>query len=498
MASDVQVVPVTVAVTPAIFSMLGPALDAPARRVEAELSELASDLRLDVRPAVEVVEGTSEGAHDLLQLSVRGAPLPFFRPSLADAVAYVEGTERVATDADAALERLRRLAEAGPERLAEVLALVCREALSAQADVMLPPGDGAASPPGSGEDVEAGIAASAARTIDIHVHPDYLRLLTAADARGENFPLLRDGLFAELGLPLPPFHFRPDPALRAAGFAFRINAIRTMPRIGLLSDAILVNETAERLADLYDVDAIPTLNPATYQPGALTAAEHKAALEEEGLTTWDSFGFLILSLAEAIRRRAPALMNSEVAGEMIHQLEFVFPVLAAAARTYAPPHVLAPALRELLADGVPIRNLRRILELLIRRETTDDRHDRPDRATFIRAGMADVIAHNAARGTDTVVAYLLDPPIEDALADREHGSAPTSEDALAERLRSAVRTELSSLPPTAQLPALLTQDELRTPLRNVLRHEFPRMNVLGYGDLPPERNVQPVARISWA
>ena len=56
--------------------------------------------------------------------------------------------------------------------------------------------------------------------------------------------------------------------------------------------------------------------------------------------------------------------------------------------------------------------------------------------------------------------------------------------------------ELSSLPLTAQVPVLLTRQEVRRPLRALLRSEFPEITVLSYGDLPPHYNVQPVARIS--
>ena len=31
----------------------------------------------------------------------------------------------------------------------------------------------------------------------------------------------------------------------------------------------------------------------------------------------------------------------------------------------------------------------------------------------------------------------------------------------------------------------------------MVRHEFPRLVVLSYGDLPPQQNVQPVARLSF-
>jgi flagellar biosynthesis component FlhA len=86
-----------------------------------------------------------------------------------------------------------------------------------------------------------------------------------------------------------------------------------------------------------------------------------------------------------------------------------------------------------------------------------------------------------------VVVYLLDPTFESqALSDPAETSV----------LRAAVAAELSHLPPTATSPAVLTLDSRRREVSHALRHRFPSTMVLGYGDLPPEWNIQPVARIS--
>jgi len=519
MAVDAPVVPVTVTLAPSLFEAVERDAEAVRRDVELQVSELAADLGIDARPAAELEVGGSASMDALVRVSVHGVPCPFPRPTIAEATAYVEGTPRIAPDIEAVRDRLRQLADSGHELVSEALALVARAAVSAQPGVLLGATAGGAQrtlldhgislragdehtpdlASGDAGATEALIVALSAGKVDVEVHPDYLRILAAADPRGESFPLLRDGLFVELGLTLPPFHFRrPDFSLRARGFAFWINAVRTLPRIALEPGTILVNETADRLAELYDVEAEETLNPATRQPGALAPAEKKTALEEQGLTTWEPPGFLILSFADALRRRAHAFMTRDVAEGMVGQLDDFFPVLAAAAREYVPAEVLAPVLRELLLDGVPVRNLRRILELVLRYETTDGTTRPRDRAAFVRVGLSDLIADKAARGTATVVAYLLDPAIEAALSDGVRAAAPADVDAVVERVRSAVRAEFYELPPTAAVPALLTQDDVRVRLRDILRHEFPQMAILGYSDLPLERNVQPVARISWA
>jgi flagellar biosynthesis component FlhA len=149
-------------------------------------------------------------------------------------------------------------------------------------------------------------------------------------------------------------------------------------------------------------------------------------------------------------------------------------------------------LRELLHDEVPVRNLRRIVELVLRYETADD-DERPaaDLAAFVRSGLADQIAFGPARGTAPIVVYLIDASLEDALV----ATAGDTDDAPADAMIAALRAELLTLPQTASWPALLTADHVRRPMRDVVRDVFPQLTVLGYGDVPPARNIWPVARV---
>lgn len=129
--------------------------------------------------------------------------------------------------------------------------------------------------------------------------------------------------------------------------------------------------------------------------------------------------------------------------------------------------------------------------------------DRPDdRVAFVRAGLRDAIAHKYARGTQTLDVYLLDPEIERALAAYP---APESvrqppkglDDTLYTRIANTVRSELEHLPPMAQLPVILTRDDLRATVSATLAQEFPQLAVVSYADLPPNWNIQQVAHISW-
>jgi FHIPEP family len=506
----------TVPVVVALAEPLSAVAAATVRRcIEDELSALLRELGLDLVPVVELHADPSPPRGHIIRVEVAGQPCRLPRTAVGEAFAYVEGTPMVADEPGAAaiLDRLGGPGRGGTERLGELLGLACRVAVSAQPDVLLP-GDPVAPALALGmsiagrdaaalrESFRAGpveplIAELAAPAIGLIVEPEYFRMLTMDGNGGELFPFMRDGLFVELGFSLPRMHVEYDRSLRPAGFAFRFNAVRTLPRIGLDLETILVNDTTERLA-LMNVEGRPTVNPGTYQPAAIVAREHREFLEAAGLTVWDPFGYFILALASAIRRNAHALMTMTAADAMTEQLSRAFPAITDAASLFGIPGFLAPTLRELLRDRVSIRNLRRILELLVRGVTAPGETGTADPVSLVRSGLADQITHTLARQADTLVVYLLDPQIDDAIAGRGRGiAAGWSDETVTERLCDAVYAELTQLPRTASTPVVLTGAQLRSSIRARLRHEFPDLAVVSYDEIPDSFNIQPLARISW-
>ena len=111
----------------------------------------------------------------------------------------------------------------------------------------------------------------------------------------------------------------------------------------------------------------------------------------------------------------------------------------------------------------------------------------------VRHSLKRAISQQYARGTQTLVAYLLDPKIEQQV--RESNSNPLTDQERSVIL-AAVATEIRYLPPTAQVPVFLTTPEIRCAIRDLITEEFTSMQVTSYAELPADLNVQPVARIS--
>jgi len=111
------------------------------------------------------------------------------------------------------------------------------------------------------------------------------------------------------------------------------------------------------------------------------------------------------------------------------------------------------------------------------------------------------ISHKYTRGESTMVVYLIDQSIENALLDHvafERGDqekAPLTAEKI-EEIRQAVRVEVGDLTAYSAQPAILTSPEIRYFLRRLIAEEFPEIAVLSWDELSPDLNIKPLARIT--
>ena len=308
--------------------------------------------------------------------------------------------------------------------------------------------------------------------VEIRLPSDYLRQLTeGADLDDKNnFKLMREGLWYELGIELPNFQFVVDETLLPDSFAFKLNHLTTLPRKGLKDD---------------------------YQ-------------------TWSQIGYLILALSGELRAQAAAFIDRNTVSTQLDLLKQSCPRLVADALAIYSIELLTQTFRQLLAEEISLRNMRRILQALIDCDyvVTDETklivfdprlttptappvtwlHHPVHLAAAIRTNLKQYLSHKYTRGQSTLVVYLLDQEIEKSLVSETNEQ--TMNAVTAQRILAAVREELHTLPPAATIPAILTTTGARSVLRKILADVFPRLPVLAYQELSPEMNIQPLARIT--
>jgi type III secretion protein V len=323
------------------------------------------------------------------------------------------------------------------------------------------------------------------------------------DTTGSNFlneliPMMRDGLFYELGVRFPGLRVRGNEGdLPPGSYIIMINEIPLV--MGSVDKAkCLVNDTPDRLR-LLGIEAEPAQNPANGNACGWISTEQRKLAEDAGLTTWDAPGYIVLHLSAVLRKNAAEFVGIQETQNMLEQLEQAFPALVKEVVPKAvSPFQLTDILRRLVEEEISIRDLRNILQALA--EWGPVENDTVMLTEYVRAALKRYISHKYTRGQSTLIVYLLDPQIEETVRSSvQHtssGSYLALEPEITQEILAAVRNEVGNLPPSAQQPVVLTTMEIRRYFRKLVELEFPHLAVLSYQELSPEMNIQPIARIS--
>jgi flagellar biosynthesis protein FlhA len=153
-------------------------------------------------------------------------------------------------------------------------------------------------------------------------------------------------------------------------------------------------------------------------------------------------------------------------------------------------------LQRLLAEGVSIRNLPAILEVLA--DYGGAARDPGLLAEQVRATLADTVCQPFLGSDGSMRALLLSPDAErqlrdrcDALENGEEGLGPREGQALLEGIARA----LESAPLVDSKPVLLCPPTIRRHVRRATERALPHLGVLSYAELAPQLNVQTLGSV---
>lgn len=319
----------------------------------------------------------------------------------------------------------------------------------------------------------------------------------AAAFREKWIPFMRDGLFYELGVKFPAPAFDVDDQLPSQTSRISIYGV---PELEFPVDPqrVLVNERVEGLEAL-GIPASHAINPANQARCAWIASVHSGEADQRGFTTWDKHQYLILQLSALLRRRAAAFVDSVVADRMLHQVAKVYPGLVEQCVPRIVPRVIfADVMRRLVDEEVSVRDQRTILMALAywgRREK-DPMH----LTEQVRAALKRQISYKFGLGANTLPILLLDPAIENSIANAMRYTATGSYVDMAPETLAAISAAINEpmryIPDDCRIPPILTTIEIRAFVRRLVAYSLPNLYALSYHELLPGINLQPVGRVA--
>ena len=160
--------------------------------------------------------------------------------------------------------------------------------------------------------------------------------------------------------------------------------------------------------------------------------------------------------------------------------------------------VVTRTLQNLLRDGVPIRDMRTILEVL--NEEAGKNQDPDELTALIRPKLGRMIVQGLVDMSEEMPVMTLDPQLEQMLhnaAQQSHQSKTlTIDPELAEALFQSMRTETQKIEDKGQPAILVVSPIIRPWLSNLVRSRIQDLTVLSYTEIPEDQSVSVVATIS--
>ncbi len=265
---------------------------------------------------------------------------------------------------------------------------------------------------------------------------------------------VRQRLFSELGLPLPPCRLLCDPGLDGRSFVIELFEIPAQQ--GQVAD---------------DAELGPVLE-------AIATASHPL-----------------------LSARAADFLGMAETQALLDQLEQIAP---APIRQLLPKPLslvaLSEILRRLLEERVSIRDLKAILEAL--GAVAHQERDPLQLTEYVRSQLRRALSHDLAKGSNRLGVLLLEPGLEDiirgAIAHTPGGSFLTLPPQAAREIVDAVRRAVAASQAGEAATVLLAAPDTRRFVRKLIETELPELRVVSFAELLPELTLEPRGSVQLA
>jgi len=320
--------------------------------------------------------------------------------------------------------------------------------------------------------------------------------LVQADRGGdllERVKALRRNIAMELGLVMPQVHTRDNLDLPSATYVIKVHGIEVARGEAPRGKLLAIGNNLDALP------GIETRDPAFGGRAKWIGTELNHQATVAGVTVVDRSAVVTTHLAEVVREHAGDLLSRQDTKLLLDAVQGAHPVvldeMTAAGLTLGDVQAV---LRGLLEEGVPVRDLVRILEALTEQARTQQK-DTDSLLEAARIALATTIGSLYA--VDDVVAVItLVPSLEQNLLASlrlgERGRTVVIDATLAESIVRQVGQIVIESEAQGRSPVLLCATRLRPALRRLLRPSLPRLTVLGAGEVVASTRLETIGSVS--
>ncbi len=242
-----------------------------------------------------------------------------------------------------------------------------------------------------------------------------------------------------------------------------------------------------------------TVDPAFGLPAWWISASDRDEAELKGFTVIDPTSVLVTHLSEVLRAQMAEILNRDDVKALVENVKKVAPALV---EEVVPDKVgygeLQAVLRNLIVEGVPIRNMPAILEAVA--DNVARSRDPETLTELVRQRLARVLVARHADDRGTLRAVTLDPAVEARLAAAVGGTSDPDAQPVnpvwLQELVSKIADSLSSAARGGAEVVLLVRSNVRRFVGELVRSTLPKTTVLSYNEVVPAKTVETTGIVS--
>jgi len=303
---------------------------------------------------------------------------------------------------------------------------------------------------------------------------------------------VRKKLTQELGFLIPPVHVRDNLELQPG--AYRI----TLHGVPLATGQVYPDrELALNSGRVFSViEGIPTRDP-TYGLEALWIEKNlREHAQTQGYTVVDAGTVIATHISQIIKDNAPELLGHDEAQALLNGLAKSAPKLV---EDLVPKtltlSVFVKVLQGLLAEHIPLRNLRGIAEALS--EHAPRSQDPVVLISVVRVGLGRQIVQEINGMAAELPVLTLAPQLERVLQDSLQSGGAVLEPGLAERMHKSLTESVMQRESSGEPSVLLVPSSLRPLLSKFTRQTIPALHVLAYNEVPESKKIRMLGAIGY-
>lgn len=304
---------------------------------------------------------------------------------------------------------------------------------------------------------------------------------------------VRKKLSQELGFLVPPVHIRDN--LDFAPNAYKISLLGVSVGDAEIShDSELAINPGQVFGTL---EGTATKDPAFGLEAVWIKSSQREHAQTLGYTVVDAATVIATHLSQLLTHHAHQLLGHEEVQQLLDMLEKTHPKLVEG----LVPDILSlslvvKVLQTLLSEGVPIRDMRTIVQTLS--EFGPKTQDPDVLVSALRIALKRLIVQEIASGEHEVPVITLAPELEQMLHKSLQAAGDDGagiEPSLAEKLQQSL-SEASAQQEVAGEPAvLLTSGMLRPVLSKFLKQAVTGLHVLSYQEIPDDKQIKIVSSV---